>query len=146
MNEDAKEFFVAYFNKALRMEVAAAIQYAAHAELITGPCSEPLMSRLQDSASDEMKHAEKLRGLIGDYLMGVPDMTMTPAKPASDLKEILMTNIESEKEAIALYKKIHAYILARKEEISDVYETLEHDIRHILMEEQEHVAELQRLC
>lgn len=137
-------------NKALAMEYSAAIQYRQHAEIITGAVAEPLMNRLEDSANDELKHARELSGLIGDYLLEVPGVDVAPVKEltaGAKLETILQTNIASELEAIAVYKDILKLLYENEltDDIAPIYERLEHDIRHILMEEQGHIAELKRI-
>lgn len=143
--EPAKEL-IALLNKALAMEHAAAVQYGAHAEQISGPNAEPLMERLHEQADDEVRHAKTLRNLIGDYLLAVPTMQIGPTREADDeLPSILEANLLSENEAIAVYEEILAKLLELKPQIMPIYAKMEHDIRHILMDEQEHVAELTRL-
>ena len=137
--------FIDLLNGALRLEHFAYIQYLSHAEQIGGLYSGPVIALLKDSAADEARHAEVLRGLIGDYFYGVPALDITPAKEGGSTAEIILTNIDSEAEAIAEYKMIHAKILENKDGLSNIFEKLEHAIRHILIEEQEHVAELNRL-
>lgn len=137
---------IALFNKALALEHSAAIQYGAHAEQISGPMSEPIMERLHEQADDEVRHAKTLRNLIGDYLLAVPTMQIGPTREADDeLPSILEANILSEKDAIAVYEQILAKLDEVKPQIMPIYAKLEHGIRHILMDEQEHVAELTRL-
>jgi len=135
-------------NTALELEHAAAIQYFTHAQLLSGPGCEPLIARLEDSAKDEQAHAAKLRTLIGDYLLAVPSMGVAGTRTAGGLLDILQTNLTSEREAIVQYQKILDWLhkaLAENNANGLPYHTLEHDIRHLLMEEQEHVAELARL-
>jgi bacterioferritin (cytochrome b1) len=132
-------------NKALEMEQAANVQYLSMAELVDGLNAEPIIERLQEIAGDEQGHAAKLRTLINDYLDGVPSMALAPTKKASTIEEILKANLKDEKEAVDYYLQVHAKIAELKNELAYAYQTLEHDVRHILTEEQEHIAELRRL-
>ncbi|HOV39746.1 MAG TPA: ferritin-like domain-containing protein [Spirochaetales bacterium] len=132
-------------NKALEMEQAANVQYLSMAELVDGLNAEPIIERLQEIAGDEQGHAVKLRTLINDYLDGVPSMALAPTKKASTIEEILKANLKDEKEAVDYYLQVHAKIAELKNELAYAYQTLEHDVRHILTEEQEHIAELRRL-
>lgn len=141
----AKEEIINMLNRALEMEHAAQVQYLSHAELLSGPYSEQIIERLQEIAGDEIKHAATFRKLIGDYLGGVPSMKIDEVHQAKDLKEIIKVNIEGEIEAIEYYKKILEKVNASKDELKYEYFRLEHDIRHIIMDEQEHLAELKRL-
>ncbi len=132
-------------NRALEMEHQANIQYLSHAQIPVGEISEVIIKRLEEIAGDERGHADKLRDLIGDYLDGVPAITMTKARNASTIKEILKENIEDEKKAVEFYTAILKKIVEMKADLPLNYFKLEHDVRHILMEEQEHISELRRL-
>jgi len=138
----SKEKILQLLNHALELEHSAHIQYLGHAELIGGLEAEPIIARLKEIASDELKHQAKFRELIG-LLGGVPSLKMAPAYPAKTMKEILVQNIKAEKEAIDTYKKI---LVELKKEKANYYDLLlEHEIRHIAMEEQEHLTELELL-
>jgi len=140
--EEHKEVLARMMNKALELEHAARIQYLAHAELVQGLNAEPIRERLKEIASDEAKHEEKFRTLISDYLGGIPCMGLAPTHAAKDIPAILKVNLANEKEAIDLYKQIYRKVKEMKESLPYEYETLEHEIRHIIIDEQEHVTEL----
>ena len=144
MNPRIQEL-IAMINKALTMEHAAAVQYLTHSELVFGPESGPIMEQLREQASDEQKHAENLRTLISDYLKGVPAYDEAQTKTATDYDQIIIANIASENEAIVVYEQIYQKIQDIKVDIGKNYFTLEHDIRHILMEEAGHITELERI-
>jgi len=129
-------------NQALELEHAARIQYLAHAELIKGINAEPIIERLKEIASDEAKHEDKFRDLIGNYLNGEPSMGIAKTHKAKKTTEILKINLTGEKEAIDFYKTIYKKVVEHKEKLSYVYETLEHEVRHVIIEEQQHVVEL----
>ena len=139
---EANSKLVSMLNKALELEHAARIQYLAHAELVQGLNAEPIRERLKEIASDEGKHEEKFRTLISDYLQGVPCMGLAPTHDAKDIPGILTVNLANEKEAIDFYKQIYRKVSELKESLPYAYETLEHEIRHIIIDEQEHVTEL----
>ena len=136
---------VALMNKALSMEYGAYIQYLTHAEMLTGPNCEPLIARLRELAGDEAKHACTLRDLISNHLLAEPLMDVAPTTPAKDLSKILDVNLQDEYEAIDIYETIHEKIVENKSQLKYLHQFLEHAIRHILMEEEEHVAELSLL-
>ncbi len=129
-------------NQGLALEHAARIQYLAHAELVGGPNAEPIMARLKEIASDEEKHEGKFRTLIGDYLGGEPGMTLAPTHAARTITEILEVNRKGEQDALAFYAQVYRKVIEGKQQLADCFETLEHEIRHIIIDEQEHVAEL----
>jgi bacterioferritin (cytochrome b1) len=132
-------------NEALKLEHAARIQYLAHAQLIKGLGAEKIIERLEEIASDEQKHEEQFRNLIGSYLGGEPTMDIAETHKASQTKDILEVNLKNEKEAIDPYKKIYKKVVDNKDTLQYEFETLEHEIRHIITDEQEHVAELSLL-
>ncbi|MCQ5363348.1 MAG: ferritin-like domain-containing protein [Candidatus Methanomethylicia archaeon] len=132
-------------NKALELEHAARIQYLAHAEIVKGINAEPVIARLKEIAEDEKKHEELFREMIGAYLGGVPSMGVAETHPAKTLDEILEVNIKDEMHAVEVYKGILEKLSGMKNELKYQYFKLEHGIRHIIMDEQEHIAELSLL-
>lgn len=136
---------VQMLNQALRLEHAARIQYLAHAEQVAGINAEPIIARLQELADDEAAHEKKFRTLIASYLDGVPCMELAATHPAKDIKSILDINLNDEKTAIDFYKTIYVKIVENKSALPYEFETLEHTVRHIILDEQEHVVELQTL-
>jgi bacterioferritin (cytochrome b1) len=143
--DDAKGELVKMLNQALELEHAARIQYLAHAELIKGLEAEKVIERLKEIASDEQKHEEQFRNLIGSYLGGEPSMGLAKTHPAKDTKGILEVNLKNEKEAIDFYKQIYQKVMDNKKSLPYEFETLEHGIRHVIIDEEEHVTELSLL-
>ena len=144
-NEKAKGEIIKLLNSALELEHAARIQYLSHAEIVDGLNAEPIIARLKEIAKDEEGHEGKFRTLIGDFLGGVPSTGIAKTTPAKTIKEILEVNLKAEKEAVAIYKKILEKINASKGELPYEFLKLEHDVRHVIMDEQEHIAELKIL-
>ena len=96
-----KEKIIQLLNHALELEHSAHIQYLSHAELIDGLDAEPIIARLKEIASDELKHQAKFRELIG-LLGGVPSLKMAPAHPAKNIQEILAQNLKNGQMRIVL--------------------------------------------
>ncbi|MDP3998340.1 MAG: ferritin-like domain-containing protein [bacterium] len=140
-----KDKLVKLLNHALGLEHAARIQYLAHAELVGGLNAEPIIARLKEIASDEEKHEGIFRTLISDYLGGVPSMEIAKTTQAKTIAEILKVNLKAEKEAVEIYAKILEELKKAKDELPYEYLKVEHDVRHILMDEQEHAVELKIL-
>lgn len=140
-----KEELLNMLNSALELEHAARIQYLAHAEQVKGQNAEPVIERLKEIASDEEKHEEKFRNLIGSYFNGIPTMKVAETHGAGDTKEILEVNLKDEKTAIDFYKKIYRKAVDNKADLQYEFETVEHEIRHIILDEEEHVTELSLL-
>ncbi|MBN1392160.1 MAG: ferritin-like domain-containing protein [Sedimentisphaerales bacterium] len=142
---DVKKQLINMLNHALELEHAARIQYLAHAELITGPGAERIIGRLKEIASDEQKHEEMFREMIGGYLGGEPVMTLAETFKAKDRKKILQVNLKGEKDAIDFYKQIYEKVIENKDKLQYQFETLEHTVRHVIIDEQEHVVEISLL-
>lgn len=140
-----KEAITKFLNQALELEHAARIQYLAHAEIVDGINAEPIIARLKEIASDEEKHEGIFRELVGDFLGGVPSMAVAKTYPGKDIKQILEQNLKNEKEAIDIYTKILDTIYNEKKSLPYEFQKLEHDVRHVIIDEQEHVAELKLL-
>ncbi len=140
-----KKELIDMLNKALELEHAARIQYLAHAELVKGINAEKIVERLKEIASDEEKHEGMFRNLIGNYLDDEPSMGLAETHLAENINKILEVNLAAEKEAIDFYKQIYKKVNENKEEFKYEFETIEHEIRHIIIDEQEHVAELSLL-
>lgn len=141
----SKEDLIKMINEALKLEHAARIQYLSHAELIGGLNSEPLIERLKEIADDEKKHEELFREMLGGYLDGVPTMDIAETHAAKGIDNILETNLKDEKHAIDFYLQIMDKIKELKPELKYEFYQLEHSIRHVIMDEQEHVSELKLL-
>jgi bacterioferritin (cytochrome b1) len=142
---DIKKELITMLNHALELEHAARIQYLAHAELVSGLGAEAIVERLKEIAADELKHEEKFRNLIGGYLGGEPTMGLAETHRAKDVKKILEVNLKGEKEAIDFYKQIYRKVIESQRDLQYQFETLEHEIRHVIVDEQEHVVELSLL-
>jgi len=84
-------------NKAIELEYSARIQYLAHAEKIKGINSEPLIERLKEIAGDELKHEEIFRNLVANYLGSDVSTKLEKIYDASNIKQILETNLKGEK-------------------------------------------------
>ncbi|MDD5687413.1 MAG: ferritin-like domain-containing protein [Elusimicrobia bacterium] len=143
--KDIKEELISMLNKALELEHAARIQYLSHAELVKGEDAEKIIERIKEIASDESKHEDIYRNLIGNYLCGEPSMGIAGTYHAHLRKEIFEINLKGEKEAIDFYKQIYQKVIDNKKDLQYEYEKLEHDIRHVIIDEQEHVSELLQL-
>jgi bacterioferritin (cytochrome b1) len=140
-----KKELIDMLNKAVELEYAARIQYLAHAEKVKGLNSEPIIERLKEIASDELKHEEIFRNLICNYLGGEVSMNIEKTYDAKEINEILEVNLKGEKDAIDYYKQIYKKVVENKNELQYEFETLEHQIRHVIIDEQEHVVELTNL-
>jgi bacterioferritin (cytochrome b1) len=139
---EVKQKLADLLNRALELEHAARVQYLTHAEQIKGLYSEKIIERLKELASDEEKHENIFRNLIGSYLGIVPTMGFSQTKNAKDTNEILKINLGDEKAAVDFYKTIYSAVVDNKKELPYEFERLEHDVRHVILDEEEHIVEL----
>jgi bacterioferritin (cytochrome b1) len=137
-----KEELVKMLNQALELEHAARIQYLAHAEQVTTPA---VIARLKEIADDEKEHEDMFREMIGSYLEGVPTMGIAETHSVKTEKESLKVNLDDERHAIDVYTGIMEKLKAMNKELKYEYLQLEHSLRHIIMDEQEHIVELKLL-
>jgi len=140
-----KKQLIEMFNDALELEHAARIQYLAHAEEIIGLDAEPIIARLREIADDEKKHEEMFRSILGDYLGVTPTMCIAETHCANTTIEILETNLKDERHAVDFYEKIMDKLKESKKELKYEYYHIEHSLRHVIIDEQEHIAELKIL-
>ena len=140
-----KKEIIDMLNRALEMEHQAFVQYLSHAELVEGLNSEPIIARLKEIANDEKGHQEKIRELVGSYLGGVPSMGIAKTESAKTIEEILKANLKGEIEAVDFYTKVMEKVKEDKKDLPYMFLKLEHEVRHIIMDEQEHIMELKTL-
>lgn len=140
----AKDKLIELLNKGLALEHQARAQYLSHATLLTGESTDSIAARLKEIAADEQEHEEKFRACL-EILGAVPTITMHEGHEAKDNTGILKVNLKDEKDAVDFYRTIIAELKATKDELPYEYEYIEHKLRHILMDEQEHMMELKGL-
>jgi len=140
-----KKEIIDMLNRALEMEHQAFVQYLSHAELVEGLNSEPIIARLKEIANDEKGHQEKIRELVGSYLGGVPSMGIAKTESAKTIEQILKANLKGEIEAVDFYAKVMEKVKEDKKDLPYMFLKLEHEVRHIIMDEQEHIMELKTL-
>jgi bacterioferritin (cytochrome b1) len=137
----AKEKLIALLNKGLELEHAARAQYLSHAKVVKGVNADSIAARLVEIAGDEQKHEGMFRDCI-DMLGGVPSIKMSVGHPAEGVAEILKVNLKDERDAIDFYRNIMAELISTKPELKYEFEYVEHKLRHVIMEEEEHTSEL----
>lgn len=139
-----KQELVILLSKALELEHAARIQYLAHAELVEGIEADSIVARLKEIANDELKHEGLFRQCIS-ILDGEPSMKMAATHYAKGTEKILKTNLKAERDAIDFYRTIYEKLKDAKSELKYEYEFMEHKIRHVIQDEEEHAFELRTL-
>ena len=64
---------------------------------------------------------------------------------AHGVPQILEINLKNERDAQDFYKQIYQTAVENKKELQYEFETIEHELRHVIMDEQEHISELTRI-
>ena len=139
-----KEKLIELLNQGLELEHQAEAQYLSHATLLSGETADALTDRLVEIAGDEHKHADMFRKCI-EILDGTPSIKMHPGHPARTNGEILGVNLKDERGAVDFYRTIIAELQGCRTELKYEYEYVEHKLRHIIMDEEEHALELRTL-
>jgi len=139
-----KTELVAMLNKALELEHAARIQYLTHAELVKGQVADEFIARFKEIAGDEEKHEGMFRECLS-ILDAEPSMGIAPTHRAEGILQMLEVNLKDERGAVDHYRKIYEKMKEAKEELKYEYEFIEHKVRHVIQEEEEHILELKTL-
>lgn len=140
----AKAKLIELLNKGLELEHQAEAQYLSHATLLVGETADTIAARLTEIAGDEHKHAGLFRDCL-EILDAAPSINMHEGHPAIGTKNILKTNLKDERDAVDFYRTIVAELNKSKAELPYEYEFIEHAIRHIIMDEEEHALEIRTL-
>ncbi len=139
-----KEKLIEMLNRGLELEHQAEAQYLSHATLLAGETADALTERLVEIAGDEHKHADLFRKCI-EMLNGTPSIKMAAGHPAKTNGEILNVNLKDERDAVDFYRTIMEELKSCRNELKYEYEYIEHKLRHIIMDEEEHALELRTL-
>ncbi len=139
-----KAKLIELLNQALELEHQAEAQYLSHATLTAGETADTLSERLKEIAGDEHKHAELFRSCL-EMLNAAPSIKMHAGHAASSNAEILKVNLKDERDAVDFYRTIMAELQKSKAELPYEWEFIEHKVRHIIMDEEEHALEIRTL-
>lgn len=140
----AKDKLAELLNKGLELEHAARAQYLSHATTITGENADQIIARLEEIAGDELKHEGLFRQCL-EILDAPPSIRMAPGHPAKGTAQILQVNLKDERDAIDFYRTILEELARTRAELKYEYEFIEHRMRHVIMDEEEHALELRTL-
>lgn len=133
----ARTELIENLNNALSLELAGIIQYSQHSYLVTGVEREIYKGFFRDQAEEAKDHAEKL----GDKIValgGIPTVEPAMIRQSVELKEMLLQDLELEREALAVY--MTAWSSCGEADLATKF-WLEGQIA----EEQFHVEELEKL-
>jgi bacterioferritin len=132
-----KEKLLELLNRDLSLEYTACIQYTQHQAVLKGAMYQNIQKELVIHAQEELAHAVILANQI-DYLGMVPTVAMPPPLISNDSIEMLNQDLDGENDAIARY-----IVRIKQAEALDLYH-LAHQLRLILVVEQEHAMDLEQ--
>jgi bacterioferritin len=92
-------------NQGIAGELQAIVQYMWHHIMVKGLNSSSLMEVFEDTAVEEMKHAEKIAERLF-YFDVNPTTKPNPIAVGGTPDQMLKANVKAEEEAITLYKDI----------------------------------------
>ncbi len=124
-------------NGAMSFELTGVIQYSQHSYLVTGPDREVFRDFFRDQAEEAHKHAQ----FLGDKIValgGVPTVEPAMIRQSIELKEMLLQDLELEREAMSAY--MAAWKACGDEDLPTKF-WLEAQIA----DEQVHIEELEKL-
>jgi bacterioferritin len=118
-------------NQAIAAELQAIVQYMWHHVMVKGLNASSLSDVFEDTAIEEMKHAEKIAERLF-YFDVTPTTKPTPIATGGNETQMLTADAKAEEEAITLYKDII------KQAASEGDETTRLLFEEILSEEERH--------
>ncbi|MCA1622208.1 MAG: ferritin [Acidobacteria bacterium] len=133
----ARTELIENLNRALSLELSGVIQYSQHSYLVTGIEREIYKEFFIDQSGEAQLHAQFLGNKIV-ALGGVPTVEPAMIRQSTELKEMLMQDLELEREALSVY--MSAWSSCGEEDLPTKF-WLEGQIA----EEQLHVEELEKL-
>ncbi len=131
----SREQLIQALNEDLSREYQAIVAYVVYSQVIKGAQYMTIAKELQVHAGEELQHAITIASQI-DYLGGMPTATMKPVKLSEKAEDMLRFDLENENDTIRHYRE-----RVRQCEALGEYAVAE-NIRSILVQEQEHQADL----
>ena len=131
----SREELIKLLNEDLSREYQAIVAYVVYSQAIKGAQYMAIAEELEIHAGEELQHALTIASQI-DYLGGMPTATMKPVKLSDKAEDMLRFDLENENDTIRHYRE-----RVRQCEALGEYAVAE-NIRSILVQEQEHQADL----
>lgn len=126
-------------NEIMEYELAGVVRYTHSALMVVGPHRIPIVSFLQEQATESLEHAqqagEMLTGLDGHPSQKIANIVETNNH---SIKDILEESLEHELHAVDLYKDLLSHVENRS-----IY--LEEYARGMIGEEEQHSLELKKM-
>ncbi len=130
-----RERLIELLNEYLAREYQAVIAYVVYSQVLKGAQYMTIAKELEIHATEELDHALRIARHI-DYLGGMPNVTPQPVRTSEEAVEMLRFDLEAENLTVRSYRER----LLQCQSLG-LYAIAE-DIRHILVQEQEHQIDL----
>ena len=139
MPELDKEKTVSLLNRILERELAGVIRYTHYSLLVYGYARIPIVSWLRAQATESLAHATQAGELI-THLGAYPSLEIGPLLDSHkhDIGDILRESLETEGEALKLYKELLAVVADRSV-------MLEEYARQMIYVEETHAGEVDKM-
>jgi bacterioferritin len=130
---------VALLNRILEQELAGVVRYTHYSLLVFGYNRIPIVSWLREQASESLTHAQQAGEMI-THLGAYPSLTIGPLLDSHqhDIGTILRESLETEGQALALYKELLAAVEGRSV-------MLEEYARQMVQAEEMHAGEVNKM-
>ena len=139
MAELEKDKAIATLNRILEQELAGVVRYTHYSFMVFGFGRIPIVSWLQAQATEALAHAQAAGEMI-TMLGGYPSLAIGPLLDSHqhDIGSILRESLETEGEALALYRDLLE--LARDRSV-----TLEEYARQMIQAEEMHAGDVDKM-
>tara|TARA_B100000212_G_C27322523_1_gene510821 strand:- start:535 stop:975 length:441 start_codon:yes stop_codon:yes gene_type:complete len=126
-------------NEIIELEMAGVVRYAHSSLMVAGPHRIPIVTFLQEQATESLQHALQ----AGEYITGMdghPSQTIAPIEDVNDhsVQQILAESLEHEQNAVLKYKEL-------LEEVTDASIMLEEYARGQIGQEEQHALEIKKM-
>ena len=134
-----KDKAIATLNRILEQELAGVVRYTHYSFMVFGFGRIPIVSWLQAQATEALAHAQAAGEMI-TMLGGYPSLAIGPLLDSHqhDIASILRESLETEGEALALYRELLE--LARDRSV-----TLEEYARQMIQAEEMHAGDVDKM-
>jgi bacterioferritin len=139
MPELDKDKVTATLNRILEQELAGVVRYTHYSLMVFGYGRIPIVSWLNEQATEALAHAQAAGEMI-TMLGGYPSLAIGPLLDSHqhDIGSILRESLETEGEALALYRELH-------ELVKDRSVTLEEYARQMIQAEEMHAGDVDKM-
>ena len=139
MKDAQKQAAIAALNNIMELELAGVVRYTHYSFLVFGFGRIPIVSWLRAQADESLLHAQQ----IGEWITALgayPSLAIGPLLDShqTDIGAMLRESLETEAEALRLYRELLAQVEGRSV-------ALEEFARTMIMAEEMHAAEVDKM-